>query len=111
VSRASKFDSSPSLQPDNGYVTCIFYFPSGLYDTQYAQRTAPECRGRLKTDSEGKYGYRAVVPAPYFIRHDVGPSFLPLVSTLLTAPIRNRARWASSFSPWDDIMPDRITCT
>ena len=49
--------------------------PLGLYDTQYAHRTAPECRGRLKTDEEGKYGYRAIVPAPYFIRYDVGLSF------------------------------------
>src|SRR5712691_6773755 len=24
VSRASKFNSSPSLQPDNGYIACIF---------------------------------------------------------------------------------------
>ena len=80
VSRASKFDSSPFLQPDNGYVTCIFYFPSGLYDTQYAHRTAPECRGRLKTDEEGKYGYRAIVPVPYFIRHDVGSPILLLIS-------------------------------
>ena len=68
VSRASKFDSSPSLQPDNGYVACIFPLPLGLYDTQYAQRTAPECRGRLKTDEEGKYGCCAVVPVLYFIK-------------------------------------------
>lgn len=59
---------------------------TGLYDTQYPHRTAPECRGRLKTDEEGKYGYRAIVPAPYFIRHD-GP-----VGELLLALGRHNAR-------------------
>jgi protocatechuate 3,4-dioxygenase beta subunit len=38
---------------------------------QYAERTAPECRGRLRTDSEGKYGYRAIVPVSYAIPDDV----------------------------------------
>jgi hypothetical protein len=74
VSRASKFNTSPSLQPDNGYVACPSPLPLGLYDTQYADRTAPDCRGRLKTDEEGKYGYRAIVPAPYFVPHDVKSS-------------------------------------
>jgi protocatechuate 3,4-dioxygenase beta subunit len=38
---------------------------------QYAERTAPECRGRLRTDGEGKYGYRAIVPVSYAIPDDV----------------------------------------
>jgi len=33
----------------------------GLYDTQYAEREKPECRGRLKSDAEGKYAFRAIV--------------------------------------------------
>lgn len=44
----------------------------GFYDTQYASRTVADCRGRLRSDSEGKYGYRAVVPVPYPIPGD-GP--------------------------------------
>jgi protocatechuate 3,4-dioxygenase beta subunit len=39
---------------------------------QHAERTAPDCRGRLRTDGEGKYGYRAVVPVSYAIPGDVG---------------------------------------
>jgi len=45
--------------------------PLGVYDMQYAERTAPECRGRLRTDGEGKYGYRAIVPVSYAIPDDV----------------------------------------
>ena len=45
---------------------------------QYAERTAPECRGRLKTDGEGKYGYRAIVPVSYAIPDDVGGNFFLL---------------------------------
>lgn len=48
----------------------------GLYDIKYSERTAPECRGRLRTDGEGKYGYRAVIPVPYSIRRDVQSSSL-----------------------------------
>jgi protocatechuate 3,4-dioxygenase beta subunit len=44
----------------------------GVYDMQYAERTSPECRGRLRTDEEGKYGYRAIVPVSYAIPDDVG---------------------------------------
>jgi protocatechuate 3,4-dioxygenase beta subunit len=57
-----------------------------LYDSQYEERTAPECRGRLRTDGEGKYGYRAVVPAAYF-----GPCHGP-VGELLLALGRHNAR-------------------
>ncbi|GAA5826938.1 hypothetical protein JCM11251_002170 [Rhodosporidiobolus azoricus] len=44
----------------------------GLYDTQYEGRTEPDCRGRLKTDENGYYHYRAVLPTPYPIPND-GP--------------------------------------
>lgn len=54
---------------------------------QYAERTAPECRGRLKTDEEGKYGYRAVVPVSYAIPDDVSgnSSIVVYRSALVTA--------------------------
>ncbi|KAF8525516.1 aromatic compound dioxygenase [Hysterangium stoloniferum] len=45
---------------------------NGFYDTQYVNRTAPDCRGRLKTNAEGRYQYRAVVPVSYPIPGD-GP--------------------------------------
>lgn len=44
----------------------------GFYDTQYANRSHPDCRGRLRTDDDGKFGYRAVVPVAYPIPGD-GP--------------------------------------
>ncbi|KAI9510325.1 aromatic compound dioxygenase [Russula earlei] len=44
----------------------------GYYDTQYTERPAPDCRGRLRTDEEGKFGYRAIVPVAYPIPGD-GP--------------------------------------
>ena len=45
--------------------------PKGFYDTQYSDRTRPDCRGRLRSDEEGRYGYRAVVPVAYAIPGDV----------------------------------------
>ncbi|TCD63494.1 hypothetical protein EIP91_005353 [Steccherinum ochraceum] len=44
----------------------------GFYDTQYKGREFADCRGRLRSDKEGKYGYRAVVPICYPIPGD-GP--------------------------------------
>ncbi|VDB88790.1 unnamed protein product [Peniophora sp. CBMAI 1063] len=44
----------------------------GFYDVQYADRSQADCRGRLRTDAEGYYGYRAVVPVAYPIPGD-GP--------------------------------------
>lgn len=44
----------------------------GFYDTQYANRSHPDCRGRLRTDDDGRFGYRAVVPVSYPIPGD-GP--------------------------------------
>jgi protocatechuate 3,4-dioxygenase beta subunit len=46
----------------------------GLYDTQYTVRSEPDCRGRLRTDKDGRYGYRAVVPVPYPVPGDVSLS-------------------------------------
>jgi protocatechuate 3,4-dioxygenase beta subunit len=48
---------------------------SGKYDLEYTETTAPECRGRLKADGDGKYGYRAIVPVPYWVPYDVGSPF------------------------------------
>jgi protocatechuate 3,4-dioxygenase beta subunit len=45
---------------------------SGHYDTQYSVRDKPDCRGRITTDSQGRYSYRAIVPVPYPIPND-GP--------------------------------------
>lgn len=47
------------------------YTNAGFYDTQYATREKPDCRGRLRSDKDGKYGYRAVVPVAYPIPGDV----------------------------------------
>ncbi|KAI0315717.1 aromatic compound dioxygenase [Amylostereum chailletii] len=60
----------------------------GFYDTQYSDRpnTGPDCRGRLRADEEGKYGYRAVVPVAYPIPGD-GP-----VGELLTHIGRHNMR-------------------
>ncbi|THU91963.1 intradiol ring-cleavage dioxygenase [Dendrothele bispora CBS 962.96] len=44
----------------------------GMYDTQYSEREKPECRGRLKSDGDGNYAFRAVVPVSYPIPSD-GP--------------------------------------
>lgn len=43
----------------------------GFYDTQYVGREGPECRGRLKSDENGNYQYRAIVPVSYPIPGDV----------------------------------------
>ncbi|KAG6377344.1 Intradiol ring-cleavage dioxygenase [Boletus reticuloceps] len=45
---------------------------NGYYDTQYADRTHPDCRGRLHTAKDGSFGYRAIVPHAYPIPGD-GP--------------------------------------
>ncbi|KAF9071669.1 intradiol ring-cleavage dioxygenase [Rhodocollybia butyracea] len=44
----------------------------GLYDTQYADRGGPDCRGRLYSAEDGSYAFRAVVPVSYPIPSD-GP--------------------------------------
>lgn len=52
----------------------------GFYDTQYAVREKPDCRGRLRTGPDGSYAYRAVTPIPYPIPGDgpVGQMLLAL---------------------------------
>lgn len=52
-------------------------FGLGYYDTQRAVRDAPDCRGRLRTDKDGRYSYRAVVPVAYPIPGDVSHHTLP----------------------------------
>lgn len=72
------------VPPDDGFVMRS-QSPLGVYDMQYAERTAPECRGRLRTDGEGKYGYRAIVPVSYAIPDDVSghPSIVVYHSALV----------------------------
>ncbi|KAG8735316.1 hypothetical protein FRC10_010746 [Ceratobasidium sp. 414] len=53
----------------------------GYYDTQYDNRTEPDCRGRLRTGGNGEYAFRAVVPVAYPIPGD-GPA--PGYETLIT---------------------------
>ena len=43
----------------------------GFYDTQYSDRTRPDCRGRIRSDDQGRYGYRGIVPVAYAIPGDV----------------------------------------
>ncbi|OBZ75804.1 Hydroxyquinol 1,2-dioxygenase [Grifola frondosa] len=44
----------------------------GYYDAQYKNFEKPDCRGRLHSGEDGRYGYRAVVPVAYPIPGD-GP--------------------------------------
>jgi protocatechuate 3,4-dioxygenase beta subunit len=44
----------------------------GLYDTQYADRELPDCRGRIRSAADGTYAFRAVLPVEYSIPTD-GP--------------------------------------
>jgi protocatechuate 3,4-dioxygenase beta subunit len=94
------------------YVSTPVPNPLGFYDTQYTERSVPDCRGRLRTDSEGTYGYRAVVPVSYPIPGDVGhrrssPFRLPthFRSSLF------RVRLVTCSSNWDDIMSGRVIYT
>lgn len=44
----------------------------GFYDVQYADRQGPDGRAILKSDADGVFWYKAIVPVPYPIPHD-GP--------------------------------------
>jgi protocatechuate 3,4-dioxygenase beta subunit len=44
----------------------------GFYDTQYANREQPDCRGRVRSGADGRYAFRAVLPVAYSIPTD-GP--------------------------------------
>jgi len=88
----------------------------GYYDTQYKGREKPDCRGRLRTDSNGRYEYRAVVPVAYPIpgdgpvgellikigRHNMRPNHLHLMieapgfNKLTTALYPEGDEWLSS---------------
>ncbi|KAG8776353.1 hypothetical protein FRC12_000965 [Ceratobasidium sp. 428] len=46
--------------------------PDGYYDTQYENRTEPDYRGRLRSQENGEYAFRAIVPVAYPIPGD-GP--------------------------------------
>jgi protocatechuate 3,4-dioxygenase beta subunit len=45
---------------------------SGMYDTQYAERSAPDCRGRMRSAADGSFRFKAVLPTSYSIPSD-GP--------------------------------------
>jgi protocatechuate 3,4-dioxygenase beta subunit len=44
----------------------------GFYDVQYAERQGPDGRAVMKSDTEGVFWFKAIVPVPYPIPHD-GP--------------------------------------
>ena len=44
----------------------------GAYDVQYANRAEPDGRAVLKSDSDGAFWFKAIVPVPYAIPSD-GP--------------------------------------
>ena len=58
---------------------------AGFYDTQYSDRQQPDCRGRVRSDAEGRYGYRAVVPVAYPIPGDVRLASKPCVRFMTNA--------------------------
>jgi len=88
----------------------------GFYDTQYSDRTRPDCRGRLRSDDQGRYSYKAVVPVAYAIpgdgpvgdlllhlnRHNMRPNHLhvmieaPGYRKLVTALYAKGDKWLSS---------------
>ena len=45
---------------------------TGRYDTQYAGRAFPDCRGIVHTDAHGAFWFKAVRPVPYPVPND-GP--------------------------------------
>ncbi|KAH7912165.1 Intradiol ring-cleavage dioxygenase [Hygrophoropsis aurantiaca] len=89
---------------------------NGYYDTQYTDRAHPDCRGRLRSAKDGRYGYRAVVPVSYPIpgdgpvgeflramgRHNMRPNHLhmmveaPGFNKLTTAFYPEGDKWLSS---------------
>lgn len=44
----------------------------GFYDVQHADREGPDGRAVLRSDGEGVFWFKAIVPVPYPIPHD-GP--------------------------------------
>lgn len=43
---------------------------TGHYDTQYDGRQGPDYRGRLQSDKNGDFWFKAIRPVPYPIPHD-----------------------------------------
>ena len=63
----------------------------GIYDTQKIVRDVPDCRGRLRTDKDGKYSYRAIVPMAYPVPGDVSSNiYIFLQQALLICQICTR---------------------
>lgn len=58
----------------------------GLYDTQHPNREKADLRGQFKSNEDGRYNFRGVVPTPYPIPFD-GP-----VGVLLDAMNRHPVR-------------------
>jgi len=46
---------------------------TGHYDTQYSDRSHPDYRGRLRSDKNGDFWFKAIRPVPYPIPHDGKP--------------------------------------
>ena len=44
---------------------------SGHYDVQYDNRDQPDGRAVMESDKEGNFWFKAIVPVPYPIPHDV----------------------------------------
>jgi len=44
----------------------------GFYDVQHADRDGPDGRAVMKSDHDGVFWFKAIVPVPYPIPHD-GP--------------------------------------
>lgn len=60
-------------QPVEGVKIDIWETDSkGFYDVQYAGREGPDQRAVMRSDSEGVFWFKAIVPVPYPIPHD-GP--------------------------------------
>ena len=58
----------------------------GLYDVQYDDRGAPDCRGRVRTAADGSFAFGATLPVSYSIPGD-GP-----VGTMIAALGRHTMR-------------------
>lgn len=48
---------------------------TGHYDVQYADRELPDGRAVMESDADGAFWFKAIMPVPYPIPHDV--SFSP----------------------------------
>ena len=63
---------------------------TGHYDTQYSGREHPDYRGRLKSDKNGDFWFKAIRPVPYPIPHDGIPPPSPKTSPALSWDVRRR---------------------